>query len=210
MVLIDYEKKEEAKDDAKGGKAAAGGQGANAQNTTGGFGGRARHGGGGAATQAKKEEKKVEEVHVEEKEKKEVEEKEEEKKDDDELSDWDYLYGAMELFTNNRKRNQIILLQNIIFRIKEEFNKEFDKMMHQRQIQVDMIAEKNKRIDEILGEIHRSEEVFEPNKNLLENPERILEVHPDEIPFKKYLTREERERIEKERLKEEERIRALM
>jgi len=35
-------------------------------------------------------------------------------------------------------------------------------------------------------------------------------VHNSEIPFKKYLTREERDRIEKERLKEEERIRALL
>ena len=28
-----------------------------------------------------------------------------EKKDDEELGDWDFLYGATELFTNNRKRN---------------------------------------------------------------------------------------------------------
>jgi len=45
------------------------------------------------------------------------------------LSEWDYLYGSLELFTNNRKRNQIVLIHNIIFCVKEEFNKEFDKMM---------------------------------------------------------------------------------
>lgn len=116
----------------------------------------------------------------------------------------------MDLFTNNRKRNQIILLQNIIFKIKEEFNKEFDKMTSSRQVQVDMIVEKNKRIEEILNELHRYEDVFEPNKNLLENPERILEVDPSEIHFKKFLTREERDKIEKDRLKEEDRLRALM
>lgn len=44
------------------------------------------------------------------------------------MSDHDYLYGALELFTNNRKRNQIILLHNIIFNIKKEFNTEFEKM----------------------------------------------------------------------------------
>lgn len=44
-------------------------------------------------------------MHVEEHEKKEVEVQEEEKKDDEELGDWDFLYGATELFTNNRKRN---------------------------------------------------------------------------------------------------------
>lgn len=73
-----------------------------------------------------------------------------------------------------------------------------------------MISEKNKRINEILSEIHKTEDVFEPNKNILENPERFLEVDHSEIHFKKYLTREERDKIEKERLKEEERLRALM
>ncbi|EAR97028.3 hypothetical protein TTHERM_00196190 (macronuclear) [Tetrahymena thermophila SB210] len=204
LVLIDYEKKEETKDDKN--KGAGTTQTGPAGQTAGqGFGGRARHG----AAQAKKEEKKVEEVHHEEKEKKEVEEKEEEKKDEDDLGEWDFLYGAFELFTNNRKRNQIIILQNIIFKVKEEFNKEFDKMMQQRQVQVDMIAEKNKRIQEILHELHKEEEIFEPNKNILENPERVLEVDPSEIAFKKFLTREEREKIERDRLREEERQRAL-
>lgn len=43
----------------------------------------------------------------------------------------------------------------------------------------------------------------------MENPERILEVGPKDIPFSRYLSREEREKLEKERLKEEERLRAL-
>ena len=68
-----------------------------------------------------------------------------------------------------------------------------------------MIAEKNKRIEEILNELHRGEDIFESNKNILENPERVLEVNPSEIAFKKFLTREEREKIEKDRLKEEDR-----
>jgi len=54
---------------------------------------------------------------------------EEEKKDDGEMNDWDFLYSALELFTNNRKRNQMVLLHNIIFKIKEEFNKEFNSML---------------------------------------------------------------------------------
>lgn len=72
-----------------------------------------------------------------------------------------------------------------------------------------MVSEKNKRIEEILHELHKEEEIFEPNKNILENPERVLEVDPSEIPFKKFLTREEREKIERDRLREEERQRAL-
>ncbi|EGR30550.1 hypothetical protein IMG5_129360, partial [Ichthyophthirius multifiliis] len=195
MVLIDYEKKEETKEDIKGPhKPGQGGP----------LGGRARQG----PIISKKDEKKVEEVNDEQEKK--VEEKEEEKKEDAELNDWDYLYGVMELFTNNRKKNQIVLLQNIIFKIKEEFNKEFDKIQVLRQSQVDLIAEKVKRVEEILNELRRSEDLFQPNVNLFETPENILKVDVKEIHFEKYLTREEREKMEKDRLREEERIRLLM
>lgn len=55
----------------------------------------------------------------------------------------------------------------------------------------------------------RVPEVVGSKKNILENPEKILKVDPNEVGFKKYLSREERERLEKERLKEEERLRLL-
>lgn len=129
------------------------------------------------------------------------------------MQEWDYLYGAMELFTNNRKRNQIVLLSNIIFKIKEEFNQEFTKVFQFRANSLDNIIEKNKRIVEILDELHsKKNEIFEPKKNILENPEeRILKVDGlKEIPFQKYLSREEKKKIEEEKLKEEERMRALM
>lgn len=68
-----------------------------------------------------------------EKKKKEEEEKSKEKEQDTgDLNEWEYLYGALELFTNNRKRSQIVLLHNIIFKIKEEYNKEFEKLMKLR------------------------------------------------------------------------------
>jgi hypothetical protein len=92
------------------------------------------------------------------------------------MSDWDYLYGALELFTHNRKRNQIVMLQDIIFRIKESFNKEFEDLMKKRQNQIDAIGEKNKRIIEILQELKKEPDVFKAKPNMLENPERILTV----------------------------------
>lgn len=46
-------------------------------------------------------------------------------------------------------------------------------------------------------------------KNILETSDHILEVNPNEIEFKRYLSKEEREKLEKERLKEEERLRKL-
>ena len=37
-----------------------------------------------------------------------------------------------------------------------------------------------------------------------------MKVTPSDIPFEKYLSKEERDRLEKERIKEEERLKALM
>jgi hypothetical protein len=45
---------------------------------------------------------------------------------------------------------------------------------------------------------------------MLENPESVLTVNNEEIPFERYLSKDERERREIERKKEEERIAALM
>ncbi|KRX02904.1 WD40-repeat-containing domain [Pseudocohnilembus persalinus] len=129
-----------------------------------------------------------------------------------ELNEWKYLYGALELFTNNRKRNQIRLLHNIIFSVKEEFNKEFEKCMAQRSKELDQIQDRNKKIEEIYLELHKEPEYQEIKQNILEQPEKnILEVDPEkEISFKKFLTREDRKKIEEARLKEEERLKALL
>lgn len=115
----------------------------------------------------------------------------------------------MELFSNNAKRNQIIMIKNIIFKIKGCFNKEFDKMMHFRQQQVEIINEKNKRIAEIYEDLKRPADLTQCKKNILENPDKVLSVDPNELGFKRYLSRDERARLEQERLKEEERLRLL-
>lgn len=47
-------------------------------------------------------------------------------------------------------------------------------------------------------------------KNILEDPDKVLNVRPEEIGFTQYETREMREKKEQERLKEEARLRALM
>lgn len=49
--------------------------------------------------------------------------------------DWTLLYSSFELFSDNAKRNQIIMMQNLIIKIKEAFNKEFNKLMKLRQSQ---------------------------------------------------------------------------
>jgi hypothetical protein len=117
---------------------------------------------------------------------------------------------VFELFSNNRKRNQMVLIGNIIFNIKRAFNVEFEKAMQGRQSELDNINERNKRIAEILNELKKPVELFHPKKNILENPESVLTVTNDDIPFERYLTKDERERKEAERKKEEDRLRALM
>ena len=82
--------------------------------------------------------------------------------------------------------------------------------MQSRQTEVENINERNKRITEILQELKKGVDLFGCKKNILDNPESILLVGNDEIPFQKYLSKEERERREIERKKEEERLANLM
>lgn len=44
--------------------------------------------------------------------------KDEGRKPIEEYGTWDYMYGALDLFSNKRKRCQIHLLRNLIFEIK--------------------------------------------------------------------------------------------
>lgn len=47
--------------------------------------------------------------------------------------------------------------------------------MKMRSNQLDSLNDKNKRIEEILTELHKPIDIFRPKKNILENPdERIM------------------------------------
>lgn len=116
--------------------------------------------------------------------------------------EWSLLYNSFELFTDNAKRNQIVMMKHMMLRIKETFNREFEKVMKLRQNQNEIINDKNKRIEEICEELKKTSEVVRGRRNILESNESVLEVSPSEIPFKRYLSKEEREKAEKERLRE--------
>jgi len=81
---------------------------------------------------------------------------------------WNNLYGAFELVTNNRKRSQILIMKDLIFKIKERFNKEFEALSHERQRLIDMVNEKNNRIREIYETLKYDNELFKPRVNPLE------------------------------------------
>ncbi len=75
-----------------------------------------------------------------------------------------------------------------------------------RQNQVDQINERNKRIAEIQGDLQKSIDIFVPKKNYIEDAENMLKVEASEIPFDRYLSKEERAKLESLRLKEEQRL----
>ncbi|XP_059155950.1 cilia- and flagella-associated protein 43-like [Physella acuta] len=115
-------------------------------------------------------------------------------------------YSQFELHTREQKITQIILLEDAIHRIKEAFNKEFDEVYSKKEQEISKYKEKNKRIAKIIKDLNLDEEVTDPNMSVVEKPELLLEVLDSEIKVERYLTPEQRKRMEEERLLEEERL----
>jgi len=76
------------------------------------------------------------------------------------------------------------------------FNKEFDEVFKQKEAEIKRLKEKNDRIRKILGDLEIDENVFEPEMNVDEKPELLLEVKNDEVPFEKYISPEEKLRLD--------------
>jgi len=86
--------------------------------------------------------------------------------------------------------------QDAIHRIKVAFNKEFDEVFKQKEAEIKRLKEKNDRIRKILGDLEIDENVFEPEMSVDEKPELLLEVKNDEVPFEKYISPEEKLRLD--------------
>jgi hypothetical protein len=138
--------------------------------------------------------------------KKEIEEL---RKDLGTLGAWDLIYEPFELYTDGRKRMQIELLQEIVFNLKGEYNKEFESFQKFKDDQIFSIQERNNRITEILEDLKREETLFNPKSHGLETPEDILVVKSDEVTVTKFLTAEERAVEEEKKRIEQERLKAL-
>ena len=78
------------------------------------------------------------------------------------------------------------------------FNKEFDEVFKQKEAEIKRVKEKNDRIRKILGDLEIDENVFEPVMSVDEKPELLLEVKNDEVPFEKYISPEEKLRLEEQ------------
>ncbi|KFP53522.1 WD repeat-containing protein 96, partial [Cathartes aura] len=110
--------------------------------------------------------------------------------------DTSILYHQCDLHTREQKVNQIVLLKDIIYKVKTAFNKEFDIVARQKEQEIARVKERNLRIREILVQLDRQVEVWEPALTDDEIPERALTVQDSEIKVEKYLTQQEREKAE--------------
>lgn len=63
---------------------------------------------------------------------------------------WDLIFESNELYSDSRKRMQIELLNEVIFELKRDFNKEFEALERFKEDQLFVIKEKNEMIKELL------------------------------------------------------------
>ena len=78
------------------------------------------------------------------------------------------------------------------------FNKEFDEIFKQKEAEIKRVKERNDRIKKILGDLETDEKVFEPGMSVDEKPELLLEVKDGDVPFEKYISEEEKLKLEEQ------------
>ena len=108
------------------------------------------------------------------------------------------IYHPMELRTTVQRENQAIILSEVVRKMKEAYNKQFEKIYTLKETEVERIESKNERMSEILGELGSSKDIYAPQWDPSERPERLIVVAADEVPFEKYLSKEERARLKRE------------
>ncbi|KAK7508542.1 hypothetical protein BaRGS_00000108 [Batillaria attramentaria] len=114
-------------------------------------------------------------------------------------------YSQFDLHLRHQKINQIVLLEDAIYRIKVAFNKDFDDVFVKKQQEISKIKEKNKRISKILSDLDLDEPIVEPALSIHEKPELLLTVEDSEVKVEKYLTPEQQKKLEEQQKAEEER-----
>ncbi|XP_072247694.1 cilia- and flagella-associated protein 43 [Leuresthes tenuis] len=118
------------------------------------------------------------------------------------------VYDQFILQTSEQRITQIILLQDVIYRIKTAFNTEFEAL-HQLKVQeLRRIRDRNKHIREIMMDLDMNQELWEPSLTDGEWPERLLTVDNSEIKAEKYLTPEQQKEEERRKLEKQSRLAA--
>ncbi|KAM4607453.1 cilia- and flagella-associated protein 43 [Polymixia lowei] len=115
------------------------------------------------------------------------------------------LYDQFNLHIREQKINQIILLQDVIYKVKTSFNAEFEALHGQKAQETSRVKDKNRRLAEITAELGVNEAPWEPGLSDSERPERALAVEDSEIKVEKYLTSEQKKKEEERKKLEEQR-----
>ena len=106
--------------------------------------------------------------------------------------DSNMFYSQFELFTVEQKWYQIILIQDALYKIKSNFNVEFEQIMQRKYQEIAKIKEKNQRLRQIYDDLSQDKPIPEPRFGDAENPELLFEVEDSEIAVAKWLTAEQR------------------
>ncbi|KND03537.1 uncharacterized protein SPPG_01017 [Spizellomyces punctatus DAOM BR117] len=120
------------------------------------------------------------------------------------------LYTPFDLTTNDRRRTQMILLQDHIQNLKKNFNNKFAEFVKLKRDEMLKIEEKGERCKGIMDELGNVEgvEIFKPVLDREEEPGLVVEVKDEEIKCEKFITPEEQQRLLEKQRQDAERLRA--
>ncbi len=97
--------------------------------------------------------------------------------------DTSVLYNQFELYTYEQKWTQIVLLNDLIYKIKEAFNKEFENVFQRKLQELAKIRERNTRIKQINSDLDDTTPVWEPDLTEKEKPQLLFEVKDNEVKY---------------------------
>ncbi|XP_007938212.1 cilia- and flagella-associated protein 43 [Orycteropus afer afer] len=98
--------------------------------------------------------------------------------------DTSFLSSQLELHSREEKINQIVLLKDIIYKVKTVFNNEFNAAYKQKEFEIARVRERNVRLQEIILDLELEETVWQPEFEECEKPERTLVVEDSEVKQK--------------------------
>ena len=77
---------------------------------------------------------------------------------------------------------QFSIVKEIIYRLKEVFNKDFDEDFTKKEQEIARIKEKNKRINKIFADLDLLNQMqADPELSALEKPEKLFTVEDSEV-----------------------------
>eukprot|EP00117_Sycon_ciliatum_P029294 scpid8787/ scgid23370/ WD repeat-containing protein 96 len=110
----------------------------------------------------------------------------------------DKTYSQLELCSRTRVYFQLYIIKHSLRKMKQAFNKEFDALLLQKESEVARTQERNVRMAKIIHDLELHEKLFEPKMSVNEQPERLLKIEDSEINAQKWISPEERERLEEQ------------